>query len=107
METPAFLSAIIKWLRAGYPEGVPNVDYIPLFALLGSQLTEDEVHSIADVLASESDPDSAEAIRSAIKSVTHTKASDADIARVRSRLAAGGWPLAKPDRHSWPEPAGT
>jgi Protein of unknown function (DUF3349) len=105
MEKPAFLSAIIGWLRAGYPEGVPDVDYIPLFALLGSQLTEAEVGLIADTLASESDQESAEAIRTAIKSVTHDHASDADIARVRARLAAGGWPLAKPDARSWPEAA--
>ena len=50
---------------------MPDVDYIPLFALLGSQLTEAEVAAIAEELASESDPDSAEAIRTAIKSVTH------------------------------------
>jgi len=107
MEMPGFLSAIIGWLRAGYPEGVPHVDYIPLFALLGSQLTDAEVGTIAEALASESDHDSAEAIRTAIKQVTHEQPSDADIARVRTRLAAGGWPLAKPDRRSWPEPAGS
>ena len=32
MALPPFLSAIVGWLRAGYPEGVPEVDYIPLFA---------------------------------------------------------------------------
>jgi Protein of unknown function (DUF3349) len=105
MEKPAFLKAIIGWLRAGYPEGVPSVDYIPLFALLGSQLTEADVRSVADELASESDHESAEAIRAAITAVTHTTPKDSDIARVRARLAAGGWPLAKPDLHSWPEAA--
>lgn len=103
MEMPAFLSSIIGWLRAGYPEGVPRVDYIPLFALLGSELTENEVHSIAEELASTADPASADAIREAIKNVTHEQAKDSDIARVRSRLAAGGWPLAAPKRPSdWP-----
>jgi hypothetical protein len=77
---------------------VPSVDYIPLFALLGSQLTNDEVSEIAEELAKESDPDSAQAIRDAIKTVTHEQPNDADVARVRSRLAAGGWPLAKPER---------
>lgn len=105
MEMPAFLSSIIGWLRAGYPEGVPDVDYVPLFALLGSQLTDKDVESIAEALASESDHESAAAIRAAIKSVTHYQPKDSDIARVRARLAAGGWPLAKPDRHSWPEAA--
>jgi hypothetical protein len=96
MALPPFLSSIIEWLRAGYPEGVPDVDYIPLFALLGSQLTDTEVSEIADELASESDPDSAAAIRKAIGNVTHEKVLDSDIARVRARLAGGGWPLAKP-----------
>jgi Protein of unknown function (DUF3349) len=94
MEMPAFLSSIIGWLRAGYPEGVPDVDYIPLFALLGSQLTDAEAGAVAEELAAGSDSDSAEKIRSAIKTVTHEPAKESDIARVRARLAAGGWPLA-------------
>jgi len=98
MALPPFLSSIVGWLRAGYPEGVPSVDYIPLFALLGSQLTDKEVHEIGEELAKESDPDSAEAIRAAIKDVTNHQANDADVNRVRSRLAAGGWPLAKVER---------
>jgi hypothetical protein len=98
MPLPPFLSAIIGWLRAGYPEGVPEVDYIPLFALLGSQLSDSEVSAIADELASSSDPGSAEAIKGAIASRTSHEPHDSDIARVRARLAAGGWPLAPPDR---------
>jgi hypothetical protein len=82
---------------------VPDVDYIPLFALLGSQLTNSDVNAIADELSSESNPESAESIRHAIKAVTSQKPSDADVARVRARLAAGGWPLAKPDLANWPD----
>ena len=98
MPLAPFLSAIVGWLRAGYPEGVPDVDYIPLFALLGSQLTNEEVNEIAGELSQESDPGSAEAIKRAIAAVTdHHEPKDSDVARVRARLAAGGWPLAKPD----------
>jgi hypothetical protein len=96
MALPPFLSSIIDWLRAGYPEGVPDVDYIPLFALLGGELTDAEVSEIADELANETGPQSAAAIRKAIGAVTHEQVLDSDIARVRSHLAAGGWPLAKP-----------
>jgi len=96
MALPPVLNKVVEWLRAGYPEGVPDVDYIPLFALLGSQLTNDEVNLIANELASEANPESAGAIKKAIAEVTHTTANDADINRVRARLAAGGWPLAKP-----------
>lgn len=97
MALPPVLSKIIAWLRAGYPEGVPDVDYIPLFALLGSQLTESEVKEIAEELANESKPESAEAIQRAIESVTSHKPQDSDVARVKARLAAGGWPLARPE----------
>jgi hypothetical protein len=105
METSGLLGTIVKWLRAGYPDGVPDIDYIPLFALLGSQVTEDQVAAIADELATTSNQESAEAIRSAIQAVTHEQPKDSDIARVRARLAAGGWPLARPDAHNWPEAA--
>src|SRR5262245_9965190 len=106
MPLPPLPSKIIGWLRAGYPEGVPAVDYIPLFALLGSQLADSEVNAIADELASESDPESAEAIRRAFKTVTDQPPKDSDVARVRARLAAGGWPLAEPERAARPQ-AGT
>jgi hypothetical protein len=100
MPLPPFLNAVISWLRAGYPEGVPQVDYIPLFALLGSQLTDSEVKEIAEELAHESGPQSARALRDAIATVTNHQPSDADVARVKSRLAAGGWPLARIERDS-------
>ena len=96
MALPPILSKIIEWLRAGYPEGVPDVDYIPLFALLGSELTDSEVSTIAEELANESKPESAEAIRRAIAEVTHQQPKESDINRVKARLAAGGWPLAQP-----------
>ena len=105
MALPPFLNSVIQWLRAGYPEGVPDVDYVPLFALLGSQLSESDVKAIAEELQNEGKPESADAIRHAIGTVMDHQASDADVARVRSRLAAGGWPLAKPEHFNpanWP-----
>ena len=98
MAHPPFLEKVIGWLRAGYPTGVPDVDYVPLFALLGYHLSNDEVTTIAEDLASSADPSSADAIKKAITAVTNTKPLDSDIARVRSHLAAGGWPLAVPPR---------
>jgi hypothetical protein len=94
MAYPPFLEKIIGWLRAGYPAGVPEVDYVPLFAILGYHLSNDEVAAIADELAASADPSSADAIKHAITAVTNTKPLESDIDRVRARLAAGGWPLA-------------
>jgi hypothetical protein len=97
MALPPFLAKVVGWLRAGYPEGVPEHDYMPLFALLASRLTNDEVTLIADELAFSADPESADAIKKAIIAVTHSTPHESDINRVRSHLAAGGWPLAKPE----------
>ena len=97
MALPPVLNKIVEWLRAGYPEGVPDVDYIPLFALLGSQLTNNDVNLIADELVHEANPESAEAIKKAIADVTNTPPNESDVNRVRARLAEGGWPLAKPE----------
>ena len=97
MALPPFLSSVIDWLRAGYPEGVPDVDYIPLFALLGSELTDADINAITDELAATGDPATAQGIRDAIARALDEKPLDVDVARVRARLAAGGWPLAKAD----------
>jgi len=94
MALPPFLDKIVGWLRAGYPTGVPEHDYIPLFAILGYHLSDQEVAEIASELESASDPASAEAIKKAITSVTNATPLESDIDRVRSHLAAGGWPLA-------------
>ena len=98
MALSALLVKVIDWLRAGYPNGVPEHDYIPLFALLGSQLTDEDVSLIAAELALSSAQGSAEEIRKAASAITRTAVSDSDITRVRSHLAAGGWPLARLDR---------
>jgi hypothetical protein len=94
MALPPFLDKVVSWLRAGYPTGVPDHDYVPLFAILGYHLTNDEVAAIADELESYSAPASADAIKQAITALTNTKPLESDIDRVRARLAAGGWPLA-------------
>ena len=45
MTLPSLLAKVVSWLRAGYPDGVPEHDYVPLIALLGSQLTDDIARS--------------------------------------------------------------
>ncbi len=95
MELP-FVSSIVRFLRAGYPEGVPAQDYIPLLALLARQLTSEEVLEVAEGLAANGDTASAAAIRDAIVDITKEEPLESDIARVSARLASGGWPLVPP-----------
>jgi hypothetical protein len=96
MTLPRMVNSIVGFLRAGYPNGVPAQDYIPLLALLARRLSSEEVAEIADALAAEGDPVSGEALHRAIRDVTHEPPRPADIARVSAHLAAGGWPLAMP-----------
>lgn len=92
--------SILEWLQAGYPEGIPPKDRIPLVALLRRKLTDAQVREIAigAALAELSDETSnqiisAEEISAQIADVTSESASDSDIARVAAVLAAAGWPL--------------
>ena len=90
-----FLNAIVSWLRAGYPEGVPPTDYMPVLALLCRRLTTDEVKTVAAELMQRGDFDKVD-IGVAITGITDELPSPNDVERVRQRLAAKGWPLDDP-----------
>jgi Protein of unknown function (DUF3349) len=87
-----FLTSIIEWLRAGYPEGIPPTDYFPVLALLTRRLSNDEVKLVAREVMQHSDFDETE-IGVLITQITDQLPSPQDIERVRARLAAKGWPL--------------
>ncbi|MGB3302452.1 DUF3349 domain-containing protein [Gordonia sp. (in: high G+C Gram-positive bacteria)] len=93
---PSLFDNVIKWVRAGYPEGVPASDYPPLLALLTPVLSETEITDIVLTLALEhgaDTPASPERIRDAIHAVTETAPSEDETRQVAARLAAAGWPL--------------
>ncbi|OZC57253.1 hypothetical protein CH267_08340 [Rhodococcus sp. 06-621-2] len=97
MAVPSFLQSILEWLRAGYPEGVPDADYVPLLALLTRRLTEDDIQAVVDALIAGGQlPADKAGIAVVITKVTNEMPREEDISRVRSKLAAGGWPLADP-----------
>jgi hypothetical protein len=93
------LQSIVDFVRQGYPEGVPQHDYIPLFALLRRRLSEDEVATIAGELADfADDPGTTTAIvRAAIEVYTKDEALPGDVGRVKERLAAAGYQLDEAD----------
>ena len=90
-----FLARIVAWINAGYPEGVPGPDRVPLFALLKRRLTDDEVKAVAQALIDRGDFDHVD-IGVLITQLTDELPSSEDIERVRARLAATGWPLDDP-----------
>jgi Protein of unknown function (DUF3349) len=90
-----FLNSIVNWLNAGYPEGVPGPDRVPLLALLSRRLSDDEVKTVAKGLVDRAEFDQVE-IGVLITELTDELPAPADIERVRRRLAAKGWPLDNP-----------
>ncbi|MBL1075651.1 DUF3349 domain-containing protein [Nocardia sp. 2] len=93
------LQKVLDWLKAGYPQGIPQSDYVALLAVLHRRLTDYEVHLVVEQLVSDrvASGDIARAdIAAAIARVAKEQPGEDDIARVASRLAAGGWPLATP-----------
>ena len=87
-----FLTSIVDWLRAGYPEGIPPTDYFPVLALLCRRLSSDEVKAVARELMQRPGFDDTD-IGVLITQITDELPSPQDIERVRARLAAKGWPL--------------
>lgn len=90
-----FLTAIVSWLRAGYPEGMPPTDYMPVLALLTRRLTTEEIRVVAAEVIKRGNFDHID-IGVAITQITDDLPSPADVERVRQRLAAKGWPLDDP-----------
>lgn len=87
-----FLTSIVSWLRAGYPEGIPPTDSFAVLALLALRLTNDEVQAVASELMRRGEFDQID-IGVVITQFTDDLPSPDDVERVRARLAANGWPL--------------
>ena len=88
MESIARLpTAIIEWMRAGYPEGIPPTDYIHPLAVLPRRLSTNDVTLVAHKLMRRGDFDHID-IGVAITQLTDEPPTPEDIERVRQRLAA-------------------
>jgi hypothetical protein len=87
------VARVVGWLRAGYPAGLPERDFVPLLALLRRRLSEEEVTDVGERLAAAGDvPVSRVDVADAIAGVTSELPSDEDVERVRRYLAEHGWP---------------
>jgi hypothetical protein len=100
-QAEGLISRILGWLRAGYPEGVPQQDYVALLGILRRVLTLSELDRVVHELAEEAGADDSliteamvqERIEDVLKGPAHAE----EVSRVSARLAAAGWPLWSPD----------
>jgi hypothetical protein len=90
-----FISKIVSWVTAGYPDGVPGADRVPLFALLSRRLSNDEITAVVQELIDRRHIDDVD-IGSLITQLTDGLPTPEDIERVREHLATHGWPLDDP-----------
>ena len=100
MTTTSLLQSILNWLRAGYPEGVPGPDRVPLLALLrATPLTDDQVKEIVRAITASDSTALADGeitkdeIEAFISEATQHDAGPENVQRVAAKLAAAGWPL--------------
>ncbi len=97
MGLAGWVTSVVGWLKAGYPNGVPEADYIPLLAVLTRRLSSDEVLVVTRELMRNGElPVDDIDIGTMITKVSDELPRDEDVNRVRTRLALGGWPLADP-----------
>jgi len=92
-ERTGLITRVVRWLRAGYPTGLPEQDFVPLIALLRRRLTDAEVTAVGSQLVAAGDlPASRVDVGTAIARVTSELPSDNDVDRVRRYLVEHGWP---------------
>ena len=91
MDLSHWVSSIVAFVRAGYPNGMPTTGYVPLAALSRRRPSNDEISTITSELTAQRDrPISTADVGVAITRITDAMPSQDDIARVKRRLDAMG-----------------
>ena len=81
-------------MRAGYPNGIPDQDYIPLMALLRRRLSDDEVEDLGrELVRTGIIPADRIDVGVGILKRTQELPTPEEMARVSERLRGGGWPV--------------
>ena len=94
---PNPIAQALRWLGAGYPDGIPAQDRVPILALLRRRLTDDEVQEVCEAVAAQTgaDPDvSLVDAQVLMMRVLGELPGDDDVERVRARLEESGIALA-------------
>src|SRR5262245_45874476 len=88
---PNLVQRVIQWLRAGYPDGVPQQDYVALLGILKRSLTDTELSQVVTELTEDAESGqhllTRELVEQRIEDVVKGPIDDGDIIRVSSRLA--------------------
>lgn len=92
------IDRFVAWVRAGYPAGVPERDYIPLMAVLHRRLGDQEVADLGAELAHKGLlPADHIDVGAGILGRTDEVPSPQEMERVADRLRAAGWDITDDD----------
>ncbi len=50
---PSRIERIVNWLKGGYPQGIPEADFVPLLAVLRRRLGHEEIDQLAERIVRE------------------------------------------------------
>ncbi|MFT3861365.1 DUF3349 domain-containing protein [Micropruina sp.] len=81
----------MNWLKGGYPQGIPDADYVPLLAVLRRRLSQQEIDEFADrvvrdgLLPAERVDVGAEFLR-----LTNELPSETEVQRISQKLTEAG-----------------
>lgn len=90
----AYLERVLRWLKQGYPTGIPDADYVPLLAVLRRRLSDDEIVELREgLLADGMLPHDRVDVGERMMRITDEVPSNEEIQRVITRLQAAGWPI--------------
>jgi hypothetical protein len=96
----SLVQRVLRWLRAGYPDGVPQQDYLALLGILQRTLTPSEVDRVVRELTEQAEAHmhlmTPQLVQQRIVEVVKGPVHGDDVVRVSARLAAAGWPLGSP-----------
>lgn len=101
------IERIVNWLKGGYPQGIPEADYVPLLAVLRRRLSADEIDELGQrivrdgLMPAERVDLGAEFLR-----VTDELPSEAELRRISDMLNAAGVDVSyQPPAWARPDPA--
>lgn len=90
----SYLERVVNWLRVGYPQGVPDGDYIPLLALLRRRLSDEEcVHLGQELVRRGLVPADKVDVGVGYIRITDELPSHDELQRVMDRLREAGWQI--------------
>ncbi len=88
MELSNRLDADLRILRAAYPDGVPEAEYLPLLAVLSADMSEEY---LGVVIARLRGGDSVVVVNDAAAALSSERPPGEEVRRVQAKLEAAGW----------------